>query len=70
MKIGDIKKDEAHKCCNAGPPVTKKFVHKELGFFDLFANIKFGIFYVWYSVIKRNKKETAKKFAMNHLSST
>jgi hypothetical protein len=70
MKLGEIKKDEARKNCNAGPSTSKKFVHKELGFFDLFANIKFGIFYVWYSVIKRNKEETAKKYAMNHLTST
>ena len=44
---------EESKCdqkINSTPP--QEFVHKELGFFDVFANVKYGFYQMWYSLVK------------------
>ena len=60
---------EESKCdqkINSTPP--QEFVHKELGFFDVFANVKYGFYQMWYSLVKGKDDEKAHELAMGKLT--
>ena len=49
---------------------SKRFSHRELSFFDLFANVKYSFFLAFNKLIKRLDETEAHELAMNSLTRT
>ena len=62
-----IPEENAHEHVHEDSKSTK-FVHKELGIIDLFANIKYMFYYLKYIYVDKKSPEQANINATEHLS--